>query len=73
MYLNSQVISIRFLKENQFAFINCGVIQLTFVFSALRESHIDGPTVRLHIAHQTAAPFIRYLLTPDRVTVSYLI
>ena len=71
VYLNSQIRH-AFINEGQLVFIS-GVIQLAFVVSSSCRSHINGHTVGLHITQHSAAPFIRYLLTSDHVTLHYLV
>ena len=44
-----------------------GVIQIAFLASSCNRSNIDGHTIRLHITHYSAAPFVWHLYTFDHV------
>ena len=53
-------------KFDKLVFIR-SVVQLAYEFSSFQMTHIDGHTIRLHITHHSAAPFISHLSAPDHV------
>ena len=67
-YLDCKICVTQIVHEKKWSMVFLrGVIQLAFLASSCNRSNIDGHTIRLHITHYSAAPFIWHLYTFDRV------